>query len=203
MDWTPCAGCGQITVESVYPCVFCGDRALFCSPDCCWDNYEEHLDDGCQAYEEQREAIRSRVQATPHSVFDAAVFALIERDRALCKALFERFRNGELVYGHGCLVLRVQDARELCTLLNNAQDPADVIDKLSVFETCARLMKGTKRGRQVSDVRMVMCASASDSSGEVETNKAACNQFLYCVLSKGKTMTRIFAVHPLSWATAH
>ena len=181
MDWDPCAGCGQIELESVHPCVYCGERALFCTPECCWDNYEDHLDDGCEAYEAQRDAIRERVQATPHSVFDVAVFARISRDRALCKRLFFKFRDGELAHGRGCLVLRVTDSEELCTLLNNAVDPVTIIERLSVFETCVKLMK-RKRESKVSDVRMVMC------SGDA----LDCNRFLYCVFSKlfeGKLFT--------------
>ena len=189
MDWDSCAGCGQIEIESVHPCVFCGDAAKFCSPTCCWDNYEEHLGDGCRVYEEQRDAIRDRVQATPHSVFDAAVFARISRNRELCKRLYLKFHIGELCSGRGCLVLRAQDELELCTLLNNARDPIAMIEKMSVFETCVTLMK-KKKESVISDVRMVMCS----------TDPLLCNRFLYCVLSgKGtKLLTRIFSVHPLA-----
>lgn len=191
MDWKPCVGCGSIETESIHPCVFCGKDALFCSPHCCWDNYEEHLFDGCRAYKEHQNQLEKRIQATPRSVFDSVIFHRIEMDRELCKRLFLKFRISELQIGKGCLVLRVKNTQGLCILMNRSLDQSNIVNEMSEFETCVSLTKN-KIERAVSNTRMAIKLS----------DDVHCNRFLYCVIVENtKVLTRVFKVpqhtHPL------
>jgi hypothetical protein len=184
MDHDACAGCGEFEVESVFPCVMCSE-ARFCTPECCWDNFDGHMDE-CVACTRAREEIETRIPPTPRSVYDAHVFGRIAGDRELRKALLLRYQIGQLTHGSaGVMVLRVGDPEGLCVLLKNSRrDPAAIIGEMTQFETCASLMRVHPI---ISGARMRLRA----------TDKVVCNRFLYCVIvAQTKVLCKIYRVRP-------
>lgn len=181
MDYDACAGCGEFEVESVHPCVMCGE-ARFCTPQCCWDSFEGHMDQ-CPAYAGARSEMESRVPATPRSVYDAHVFGRINADRELRKTLLRRCQIGQLTHGEapGVMVLRVRDPGELCVLLKNSRDPGAIIAEMTRFETCAALAR----------------TRPTVSGARAALDGAVCNQFLYCIIvGTAEALCKIYRVGP-------
>jgi hypothetical protein len=134
-------------------CMFC-NQELFCSQKCMFDGLAFHFKE-CEARDQIEKQIKQRDHLTPRSALNK-IFVLIEKDPELKMQLFSVFQSCEQqLQEKGCLVIRVHDAEELCTIVNNSLNPSKTIVKLMDFQTCASLLSD-KTMKPVLELRLCL-----------------------------------------------
>ena len=163
--------------EQTVKCIICKEPC-FCSTQCLFNGLHYHLEE-CPEYDDVKKIIAMRSAETPRSVLNR-VFVLVDREPILKLQLFNKFRNYEsCTQTVGALLIRTTTPEDLCTLLNNTENPAGVLLKMVEFEPCIRLIADPKC-EPVAQLRLAMM------------NK---NQFVLGVKAKDEyALCRLFGV---------